>query len=237
MDEWKQLIWDAVAQDAICYSGIRKIIPDVSFHATSLDYPLDYTDISYTRAKGRQLERNYWDVDEIQRAFDTLAKRRDKPHSSVSITLKNHKKDSRSQGFCMQSMIITTTPEYSSIDVYYRSTELILKFLADLVFFSRKLTPLLREAGITPSIYRFRFANAYISAMYLPIFLRYESHHLEFFKHVQAHDAKFHRTCLLAARRNLEEDCPYTYKQRVKMWEYFKEHVDPKQVEKACSKL
>lgn len=232
LEQWKQLIWAAAERPATVISGVRKIVSDLAFEipGTVLRPELDYTDLGKTAAKGRQLTRNYWNQDEVDAAVSKLQSRKGKDHSSVSIQLRGQEKDSRSQGYCMQNLVITMTPTTSAVDIYYRSTELVQKFLADLIFFSRVLPPIFEELGIEPSVIRFKFANAYLSAVFMPIFLRYEDDPHGFFKHLQKHDPRFYRTCGLATRRFFNETHNYTYRTRVKMFEYWKEHVDQKKV-------
>jgi hypothetical protein len=209
---------------------VRKVAADQSFELEFSDLTgskLKYTDICYTKAKGTQLNRNYWDQEGVDAAVTKLASRSDKPHSSVSIQLQNGAKDSRSQGYCMQNMVITTTPDTCTVDIYYRSTELIQKFLADLIFFSEKLPEIFEKLGREPSVIRFKFANVYLSAVFMPIFFRYETDPLGFFQHLERSDPKFYRTCGLATRRFFNPDHNYTYRTRVKMFEYWKEHVTP----------
>lgn len=230
LNHWKQLIWKAAEHETLAVSGVRKISSDVSFelpYQCLLEHDLDYTDLCYTKAKGRQLQRNYWNPPEVEAAVTKLKSRAGKDHSSVSIQLRGSDKDSRSQGFCMQNMVITVTPQQSSVDIYYRSTELIQKFLADLIFFSVQFPPIFEELGTTPEKIRFKFANVYLSSVFMPIFLRYEEDPLGFFKHLKEHDPRFYRTCGLSTRRFFQETHNYTYRTRVKMFEYWKEHVDP----------
>lgn len=232
IEQWKQLIWAAAEHPTLAVSGVRKIASDMAFEipGDQLTTDLDYTDICYTAAKGRQLMRNYWNQDEVDAAVAKLLSRKGKDHSSVSIQLRGREKDSRSQGYCMQNLVITVTPNTSSVDIYYRSTELVQKFLADLIFFAQVLPPIFKELGIEPEVIRFKFANVYLSAVFMPIFLRYEEDPHGFFKHLQKHDPKFFRTCGLATRRFFNETHNYTYRTRVKMFEYWKEYVDPAKV-------
>lgn len=233
IDEWRDLIWRAAAAPTLQLSGVRKIAADQSLilpwdSLTNLG--MDYGDLCYTKAKDRQLLRNYWSQAEVDAAMEKLAGRKSKDHSSVSIQMRAGDKDSRSQGFCMQNTVITMTPTVLTLDIYYRSTELIQKFGADLVFFSRQFPPLFEKLGRTPSVVRMRFANVYLSAVFMPILMRYEPDPLGFFQHLEKHDPRFYRTCGLATRRFFNATHNYTYKTRAKMFDYWKEHVDAKKV-------
>jgi len=211
-------------------TGVRKVAFDQSFILTWEELTkatLTYEDLGYTKTKGRQLERIYWPQESMGAMLEKLNSRRYKPHSSVAVQMAAGIKDSRSQGYCMQSMVITQTSSGRQVDLYYRSTEVIKKFLADLVFFKTKLVPLFGDNP--PTVIRFRFANTYLSAVFAPIFLRYEPKALEFFTTLRKEDPKFFRTFGLATRRFFNETHNYSYRTRVKMFEYYKEHctTDP----------
>lgn len=207
-------------------TGVRKVAFDQSFELTwgeLTSCPIKYEDLGYTKAKGRQLERIYWPQEDFVAAMAKLADRRSKPHSSVAVQLSAGEKDSRSQGYCMQNMVITQTADRMYIDVYYRSTEVTQKFLADLVFFAAKLPAFFPDRK--PSVIRFKFANTYLSAVFAPILLRYEPDPLGLFVQLYEEDPKFYRTFGLATRRFFNETHNYSYRTRVKMFEYYKEHV------------
>lgn len=230
IEAWRGLVWQAAAAPTLCVSGVRKIISDLHW---SIDWgdlitpDLNFTDICYTSAKLRQLERNYWNVEGFEAAFTKLAARKGKDHTSVSIQLQADEKDSRSQGFCMQNMVITQTKDVLLVDVYYRSTEVLQKFLADLILFSQKLPPMFTALGRNPTQVRFHFANMYLSAVFMPILMRYEPDPVGFFKELQKGDPRFFRTCGLSTRVFFRDSHNYTYRTRVKMFDYWKKHVDP----------
>lgn len=225
MARWLEFVRQ-VAQSPGMVTGVRKVAFDQKFELTWEELTsskLTYEDLGYTRTKGRQLERIYWPVPEVEAAFAKLASRKGKPHSSVAIQLKNGIKDSRSQGRCLQNMVVTQTDKLLYVDIFYRSTEVIQKFLADLVFFSQKLPTYF--PGRKPNAVRMHFANTYLSAVFVPILLRYDPDPMEFFTTLKEQDPKFFRTFGLAARRNFNPTCVYNYRTRVKQWEYHQEHV------------
>lgn len=234
IEAWRRLVWQAAAHPTLCISGVRKISSDVHFNLTwgeLIESDVTFTDICYTSAKLRQLERNYWNVEGFDAAFAKLSDREKKDHTSVSIQLQGAEKDFRSQGYCMQNMVITQTKEVILVDVYYRSTEVLQKFLADLILFNQKL-PAYFEKYLkrNPTVIRFHFANLYLSAVFMPILMRYEPDPLGFFEHLEKHDRQFYRTCGLSTRVFFKDTHNYTYRTRVKMWDYWKKHVDPARV-------
>jgi len=230
IDDWCRIIWQAAAAPTLVITGVRKISSNFHFEITGLSGAPDYKDLGYTAAKGRQLERNYWNQELVDAGIEKLKGRKDKPHTSVTIPLQGSEKDSRSQGHCMIAMVVTEIPKSSTVDIFYRSTELTQKFLADLIFLSHKLPPVFEAMEIEPSVIRFHFANVYLSAVFAPIFLRYESNPGGFFDYLELKDPKFYRTYGLATRRFFNETHNYTYRSRVKQFEYFKEFVDQEKV-------
>lgn len=234
ISHWLWFVWRVSQAPTLLISGVRKISQDLSLeipYSVLLEKGPTFEDIGYTRAKFRQLARNYWDEEAANAAVEKLLSRLDKPHSSVSIQLQGGVKDSRSQGYCMQNMVITHAPmtkEVCTVDIYYRSTEVTQKFLADLIFFSEVLPPLFERLGFAPSILRFKFANTYLSAVFMPIFLRYEPEPVAFFNDLEEFDPKFYRTCGLATSKFFKETHNYSYRTRVKMFEYAREHISKK---------
>ena len=239
LKQWTHLIRAIGNTEGLVYSGVRKIVADIKWSLPwekLTSHKLKYPDLDYTLSKRSQLLRNYWDTEAVEAAMEKLMARRGKDHTSVSIQLKGQKKDPRSQGFCMQNLVITMTKEVVTVDIYYRSTELVQKFLADLIFFSEVLPPLFERLGKEPTVIRFTFANVYLSSVFMPIFCRLDSDPAEFFRTLQLNDPRFFRTCGLATSKFLKPDHNYTYRSRIKMFEYWKKHVSAEKV-KAVTKL
>lgn len=156
------LIKAALKQDAAAYSGVRRIIQNFTWEIDTLP-DLTYEDLGYTKAKEKQLMRNYYNAEEFLRVKTILEKRSKKSGlTSVALLLRSKPKDSRSMGHCMLNMVVSRLNRVEVVDMYYRSTELSFKFGADLVFLHRVFT----ELGINPSRIRFHFANAFLSGGY-----------------------------------------------------------------------
>lgn len=158
------LISQVITQPAFLYSGVRKIVQDLNWTITEMP-KWSYGDLGYGANKSRQMERNYINLEELERVGSILTKRRDHQFTSVAMSMRGGKKDSRSMGWCMLSLVITSGPKLPTVaEVQYRSTELILKFGADLVF----LPTVFERLNIRPDTIRFRFANAYLSGVFFP---------------------------------------------------------------------
>lgn len=226
---WIDFNLQVACAPALLYSGVRKVVRDVGWsipYQELLDLEMDYTDLGYSeKTKHSQLIRNYWNAEAIQAGVDKLLERPNAEHSSVGIPLSNKDKDSRSQGNCMQSMVITRTRDSCHVDLYYRSTEATRKFAADLVLFSRMLPTVFDQLGYEPGTVNFRFSNAYFSALFTPIICAFAEDQVSFFRTIQEEDPRFFRTLAQATRRYFQDTHSYTYRARVKMFSYWRENV------------
>lgn len=230
LTHWRQAIYSAMDQPTGVMAHTRRIINDfgcaIPFEAMK-NPGIDYTDFGYTKSKFTQLKRNYWNTPTALELVEKLKTRMDKPHSSVAMPLANMDKgDGRSQGHCMQSLVATWIGKEYHLDIYYRSTELQQKFLADLVFLSRMIQEDFSEIG-QPKFVRFRFANAYVATVMLPILFRFDPDPPKLFKLLKVRDPKFYLCCLGEMRRLTNPNPDYTYRTRIKMIKYYQDHVDP----------
>lgn len=230
INEWLSLVWFVGQMPGSSYTGVRKIAEDVSWHLPGhkLKHDLYYTDIGYTKTKHTQLLRNYWNQENVDKAIEKMLFRKDAFQTSVAITLNNETKKKTSMGFCMQTLIITKNQNRTVVDIYYRSTELIQKFLADMVFFSIMLPPVFKQMEVNPELIRFRFANVYLSAVFSPIWIRYEKDIPGFFNMLEINDPGFFRRFGLATRRLLRPKHTYGYRTQAKMFEYYQQHKTAK---------
>lgn len=150
-DEWALHVLRLSKLKADFYSGCRKIITHRSLFFQDLwDYedPLVLEDAGYTRAKMAHLVRGYLHEESIEKAIMLWKLRRAKTaYGSVGFTTYNHflkndavKKSKRASvmGPCIQAVTITQVKGGKKgqyfIDAFYRTTEILKKFPADLVF-------------------------------------------------------------------------------------------------------
>lgn len=172
MKNWERECWPVslvmkcVEKEAFLYSGVRKIIQDITWELPANRYPwhLDYAALGYGDNKFKQLMRNYYNPEEIERGRALLDKRCDQSFNAIAVRMRGAVKDSRSQGHCMQSLVISQKRDFETVELQYRSTEVTQKFGADLVF----LPYILDQLDLAPNIIRFRFANAYLSGVFFP---------------------------------------------------------------------
>lgn len=197
-------------------TGVRKIVQGVTHSITEFP-PVDLAQLGYRGVgdgKIKQLLRNYWNQAEVDAARVKLAARRKSPHTSVALNTIGEKKDTRSQGFCMRSVVITQTPKWTEIDIVYRSTEVIQKFTADLVMLPLMLESL--ELAHKPRIIRFYFANCFITALFAPILFQHTDA-IAFMEHLKSVDPKYYNTFLGATAKFMETPGRFSYKHRTKM--------------------
>lgn len=165
----ESLIRSVIAKPALIYSGVRKIVQSIDWEVSAshlLESPLTYDQLGYGRNKANQLQRMYWNEDEASRVRSLLTNRSAHQFTSVAMSMRNGTKDSRSMGWCMNSLVITRVPKViETLELQYRSTEVILKFGGDLAF----LPWVIEQLGISPTVIRFRFANLYLSGVFFPV--------------------------------------------------------------------
>lgn len=180
-EQWIAACLTAAHHPATLYTGARKIISPYRFHLT-LDESLTMADAGYTTNKMRLLTKSYLHVESRDAALKLWDERRKKrKYGSVSFTTFNHfvkgdvhHKTPRGSSFgpCIQSVIITQNEKKQyAIDVPYRTTELMKKFPADVVFLRDVLLPPFDFEGLEPTGVTFHFANVTSHVMYFATIL------------------------------------------------------------------
>jgi len=212
------------------YTGVRKVVQGITHSLDTLP-EVDLAQLGYRGGKIPQLMRNYFNQEEVNAAKTKLAARRSSPHTSVALNTLGQNKDTRSQGHCIRSIIITQTTKWTEVDIIYRSTELIQKHTADYAL----LPIILEQLGLAhpPRIYRLYFANCFLTALFAPILFQH-THPIEFYEHLKRHDPRYYRTFLNATAKFFEPECRYAYKHRVKMWEMTQAKLDCRALAKYC---
>jgi len=177
--EWIDHCLKLCNEEADLYSGCRKIITARKLTFTCLDDSLQLEDAGYTKSKMSHLVRLYLHKESQDMAVQLWDKRRAQgKYGSVGFTTYNHfvkggtidaKRSKRASVFgpCIQSVVITLTDKKTvCIDVFYRTTELLKKFPADLVFLRDVLLKPFDLEGMTISAINCHFANITVHPMY-----------------------------------------------------------------------
>lgn len=214
----------AVPTNQSIYHGVRKIVRAQTFTHEGPLPPVDLSALGYRGVgdgKLKQLMRNYWNQDHIDAARTKLQVRRNSGHTSVAVSCEGEKKSTKSQGFCLRTVVITQTPKSLEADIIYRSTEVIQKFTADLI-----LLPRIFEAlEVAPTTTRFYFSNAFLTALFSPVLFN-QADPIHFMEHLKKHDPKYYKTFINAFAKFLETDNRYTYQHRVKQYNLAQKTLD-----------
>lgn len=236
---WAGLISDLACQSPAGYVQIRKIFRDIQWEVPFDEWDglsLKPENMGYSAgdSKIRQLKRNYLNVEELEAARDSLKERMSKSQSCITARFGNQKKDSRSQGFCIQTLSLNylEKPEPGHpqfvVEIYYRSTEVGQKFFADLMFLDEVVFPILLEGLPKPDLIKFKFSTLYLSSMFLPIILQ-TTDVVRLLKSIKEHDTKWFTRCVrISVAKWMEEECGYNYRTRAKMHDLFREYVYPR---------
>lgn len=170
------------------YGGCRKILRGRTLEFTRLGNDLQMTDAGFTKAKMRQLQRNYHVAESRDMAKRLWKQRLDQDkYGSVGFHCYNHlikgikqisygnRVNEKIQGSslrasvmgpCIQAINLTLMPKGRvGVDAFYRTTELFKKFPADLVFIRDDLlSDFDRMKDV--DVIRFHFANITLHPMY-----------------------------------------------------------------------
>lgn len=178
----------ALEAKPIAYQGVRKIINGMTWEMPRRTHDLDFPDLGYGPNKFKQLVRNYVNEEEFARVRAVLERRRDQSFTSVACSMRGASKGNRSMGHCILSVVVTRTKREERVEVQYRSTELTLKFGGDLVF----LPWVFRKLGVDPdSPVTFRFANCFLSGVYLPYLVSFVNDPVSELHHIWQKDREF----------------------------------------------
>lgn len=185
-----RLIRHLVRAEPTFRGGLYKLFNGLTWTEKHLP-SLTYSELGYGKNKDGLLRKNYINEEELERVSSILKRRaRGKGHhmTSVALSFRGQQKNSRSQGWCLLSLVVSRMrrPALETVEIHYRSTEAILKFGADLVL----LNWVFDRLSLDPQQVTFRFANIHLSGVYLPtLFQWWEAE--DFIQFVHKHDMDF----------------------------------------------
>lgn len=182
-DDWIVHCLELAAKPADLYSGCRKIIfgQQLTFgEVFDAEDPIVLEDCGYTKNKLGHLVRGYLHPESKEMAIKLWDLRRTKPsYGSVGMTTYNHfikndfvKKSKRASvmGPCIQSLVITQVKGGKKasyrIDAFYRTTEILKKFPADLIFIRDVLLDGFNFEGMEFQGLTCHFANVTVHPQY-----------------------------------------------------------------------
>lgn len=230
--EWLSLVETfATTNHKFTHHGMRRIVEDYSWEVSGdvwrTGISLSYSGLGYKNdtSKHKQLARNYHNAEAIEAANKKLLARIEKGSSqtSVAVMMGAGKKSSKSMGFCMQSLVASHTKEGIRLVLFYRSTEVIQKFLADLKFLSEFIVPQLLK-GIDDKLIvsvKFHFVNAYVSAMFFPLVYQF-SQPVGFLTHIHMADRVFWRRAAVDLARMYRKDTVHSFRLHQNMLEFYR---------------
>lgn len=175
--DWVKACNDLALYEADLFCGARKIIRNHRIRFPTLDNSLELHHAGYSGYKMSLLTKHYLHVESQQVAVRLWQKRRDGgKYGSVGFTTFNHfiKGDvngvtPRGSAFgpCILACTITFLPkDRFTVDVFYRTTELMKKFPADLILIRDHLLTPFDFGGLIFDGLTCHFANITLAAMY-----------------------------------------------------------------------
>ena len=185
---WVEYCVGLAGEKADLYSGCRKILRGRMMIYPELDASLQLADAGFTSHKMRYLMRAYMHEESLAVAVDLWNRRRTQDkYGSVGVTCYNHfikggttldevesKKSKRASvmGPCVQAFTVTYLSKRAySVDMFYRTTELLKKFPADMVFLRDVLLKPFDFDGMRLEEVRCHFANVTVHPMYFATIL------------------------------------------------------------------
>lgn len=185
-----RLIRHLIRAEPTFRGGLYKLFNGLTWTEKKLP-SLTYNDLGYGNNKEGLLRKNYIDEEEFERVDSILRRRasgRGHHMTSVALSFRGQKKNTKSQGWCLLSLVVSRMrrPALETVEIHYRSTEAILKFGADIVL----LNWVFERLNLNPDQIKFRFANIHVSGVYLPTLFRFWEPE-EFIEFVHEHDMDF----------------------------------------------
>lgn len=259
---WIDWVTDVVLGDAaICFAQERKFMGATTFRIPGNVWDQGvshaYPDLGYAKggSKINQLKRNYYNEESVREAKKKMSERAAQTITSVGISTIGGAK-ANSQGHCIRSVVVSRySPKITVsrqqevyLDVFYRTTELLRKFGADLLFLKDFLVPEILEGnpwGVkTPTAVRMYFSSCFFSALFIPVLYQFidpTAFLQQLYK--KEGDSQFYRRVVFRTKAMLERDASH-YKfqsrrnmQNLAMGFMDQDKIDRKALEKHLKKI
>lgn len=221
-------IYAALKHPVFEYNGARRIVRNLLWSPPQIPV-VDLKAIGYSNpaTKLKALDRMYFSPEEADRVRAMLKKRAGQSYSAILMSMHAGAKRSDSMGHCITSIAFSLTPKRCEATVMYRSTELIKKFVADLVFIPR----VFERLDLKPQKVDFFFSNAYVSGVFFPSLFVYQNP-IEFLEKIRKHDPEMFKVATRFLRRSVrtrDQEFPYSpeQSQHKLAWERYP-HMMPK---------
>ena len=187
MSHWRAFVTQLIIEEPTCYASSRKIhtnkcieIPWEEF--TPILPDIDLTQFGYAGwpAKEKQLDRNYLNESELRKLNSIMRKRGSKGQSCVTGRFGGPvAKGEDSMGYCMQTIslnYITKSVEgvpCRVVEVHWRATEILKKFVADMIYLQEKVLPMILDGIPEPTAIRFHFQTIDVNPLYVNIMVQH----------------------------------------------------------------
>lgn len=147
-----------------------------------------------TGGKLKILERHYLNHERRDAALELIKlKCEQRSYGSVQFPLTGEVKKWTNQDFCMSSCTVTYFPGPKlEVTIFYRTTEIIKKFGADLIFLRDVVLPSFHALQSIDHV-TFVFSNLTVHPMFYTTFLAHQLQPITFLKLLDRHDPRFHQ--------------------------------------------
>lgn len=201
---------DVGHRQELIVAGVQRIHRDVSWTLKPevfFDGSLTLKTTGYTQNKISALERNYYNAESITRAKSDLRWRIDhRKYGSGAFDFRGRPKKGTKQDYCIQSCVISYYPQKkgTTIQVFWRTAELIKRFRGDLIFLRDFIFPHFKEEfnAAPPLQVDFRFANCTFHPMFTVLLVE----HIDWERHfdrIRRDNPRLFRSCMYWSWRYL----------------------------------
>lgn len=204
--DWINMATKLSLAPASFHSGDKKILRGFTTTFDRAEDDLNLEEIGYTKSKITTLIKNYTHTESLDMAEKLWADRQaSNRYGSVGFHCYNHlikawslaetNKIKSVHGPCLQSIVLTGVGKQKAhVDVFYRTTEVLKKFPADLILIRDAFLPRFNLDDWDYDI-TFHFANLTMSGMYMGVLLSHKPKPIQFLERVAKSDPHFHRAC------------------------------------------
>lgn len=209
-EAWADFVMDVGHRPELIVAGVQRIHRDVGWTLKPkvfFDGSLTLGVTGYTQNKISALRRNYYNPDSVERAKRDLAWRIDKrKYGSGAFDFRGLPKKGTKQDYCIQSCVISYYPQLkgTTIQVFWRTAELIKRFRGDLIFLRDFILPHFKDEfdEAPPFQVDFRFANATFHPMFTVLLVE----HIDWrghFARIARDNPRLFRSCMYWSWRYL----------------------------------
>ncbi len=238
LEDWIELCWQMGATPKHATAGSRKILRGIQRRMPMIDdsVQLQHSGYEPKGVKLKQLVHFYRNEDSLSRAVEDWKERlASKRYGSVGVTTHGAMKGGfTKQGHCIQSMTVTLIqstrgkPMHAEVDVFYRTTEVVKKFGADLVFLRDHMISEFDFTGCSVESVNFHFANLSAHPMFYAILAIVDKNWIDNVRKLEKTDPQFHRSVMRWSWRNFHGADSEKFATAARVTKGLKENMDTK---------